>query len=117
MPQNHNLVLKTKESQKSRRERWLNERYSAEGRAKLNEEKTLQNNIQGGLNDLAVKHAEFERIPGMSEEEAGKIMEEDFQKHFDQLESEAPRDPNKSLGPPSVVKRYVLRNGKLVQIN
>ena len=101
------MLIKNKKSDKTRREDNLNREHSTAGRVRAGEAESLQESVQGGLSDLA------RQSPN------GVIDDEQAANYFNGLteESEMATPTQTTTLNPKIVKRHVLRGGKLVQIN
>ena len=101
------MLIRQKRSKKSEREHQLNRQSSTEGKARAQQGESLQADVQGGLSDL------------VRQSPNGILDDEQVENYFEGLsqESEAATPKQVTTLNPKIVKRYVLRGGKLCQIN
>lgn len=101
------MLIKNKKSEKTRREDNLNRQHSTEGKVRASQAEDLQASVQGGLSDL------------VRQSPNGVIDDEQAAAYFQGLTEQSEQATGKKVTTlnPKIVQRYVLRKGKLVQIN
>ena len=101
------MLIRSKKSKKSQKEHNLNRARSAEGQQRKQEAASLQASVQGGLSDM------------VRESPDGVLDDAQVDTYFEGLQEQSDAATPKSFGTlnPKIVKRYVMRNGKLCQIN
>ena len=99
------MLIRQKRSKKSQQEWNLNRENSTEGKKRKAESENLQASIQGGLSDLVRQSPN--RVPD----------DEQVDTYFANLQEQAPEPKAVTTLNPKIVKRYVMRGGKLCQIN
>lgn len=101
------MLIRSKQSKKSQQENNLNRARSKEGQQRRKEAGELQASVQGGLSDM------------VRESPNGILDDEQVDTFFEGLQEQSDAATSKKVTTlnPKIVKRYVLRSGKLCQIN
>ncbi len=99
------MLIRSKRSAKSQREANLNRAHSTEGKKREQENVNLQASVQGGLSDLVRQSPD------------GILEDEQIENYFTGLQEQSPTPKKVTTRNPKIVKSYVLRGGKLCQIN
>lgn len=99
------MLIRSKRSKKSQQEHNLNRAYSKEGQQRNKEAGDLQASVQGGLSDMVRQSPD------------GILDDEQVENYFTDLQEQSPTSKKVTTLNPKIVKRYVLRNGKLCQVN
>lgn len=101
------MLIRSKQSKKSQKENNLNRARSREGQQRKHEAASLQASVQGGLSDMVRQSPD------------GILDDAQVDTYFESLQEQSDAATPKSFGTlnPKIVKRYVMRNGKLCQIN
>lgn len=99
------MLIRSKRSKKSQQEHNLNREHSTEGQQRRRDAESVQASVQGGLSDMVRQSPD------------GILDDAQVDNYFQSLHEQSPTSKKVTTLNPKIVKRYVLRNGKLCQIN
>ena len=101
------MLIRSKKSKKTQNEDKLNRALSPAGQQRKQEAQSLQASVQGGLSDM------------VRQSPNGVLDDAQVDNFFEGLQEQSDAATPKGFGTvnPKIVKRYVMRNGKLCQIN
>lgn len=98
------MLIRSGKSKKTQQEDNLNRDRSTEGKQRRKEAQELQASVQGSLSDM------------VRQSESGILDDEQVENWLTDIREQSPTPPP-SYRNPKIVKTYVLRGGKLCQIN
>lgn len=99
------MLIRSKRSKKSQQEQNRNRAASAEGQKRKKEAANLQADVQGSLSDM------------VRQSPNGILDDAQVDDWLNGLTEQAPTSKKVTTLNPKIVKRYVMRGGKLCQIN
>ena len=99
------MLIRNKHSKKTLQEQNLNKKHSTEGKIMNQQATELQASVQGSLSDM------------VRQSPNGILDDAQVEEWIGNIQKQSPESKAVTTLNPKIVKRYVMRGGKLCQIN